>query len=146
MMSRTLLLVVAVVVGSSEVAFARDHLELVCSAVASPADGGEKMPVFVHFFESRAKDGESRDEVLSSVYQGRLFQGRHVNKAAGSSTNAPIVLKTGKRVRFRGTYTLVGPPKAYVLSLKGQLTDDPSARKVTYREVALDLPCVDLSI
>jgi hypothetical protein len=146
MTSRSLLLVVVLVAGSSNVAFARDHLELVCSAVASPADGGEQMPVFIHFFESRASDGESRDEVLSNIYQGRLFQGKRVNKSEPYSTNAPIVLKDGKRVRFRGTYTLGGPPDAHVMRLKGQLTDDPSARKVTYREVTVDLPCVDLSI
>ena len=146
MTSRSLLLVVALVTASSNVAFARDHLELVCSAVASPADGGEKMPVFIHFFESRASDGESRNEVLSNIYQGRLFQGKHLNKSEPYSTDAPIVLKDGKRVRFRGTYTLVGPPDAYTMKIKGQLTDDPSARKVTYREVAVDLPCVDLSI
>ena len=143
---RAMWLVIALVAGSSNVAFARDHLELVCSAVASPADGGEKMPLFIHFFESRASDGESRDEVLSNVYQGRLFQGKRLNKSAGNSTNAPIILRAGTRIRFRGTYTLVGPVGAYVMKLEGKLTDDPSARKVTYREVTVALPCVDLSI
>ncbi len=144
-MSRSLLLVLAFVAGSSKVAFARDHVELVCAAVASPADGGEKMPVFIHFYEHRASDGESREETLSNIYQGRLFQGKHVNKVE-YSTDAAIVLKDGKRVRFRGTYTLVGASDKYTLKLRGQLTDDPSARKVTYREVAVDLPCVNLSI
>lgn len=145
MTSRSLLLVLALVAGSSNVAFARDHLELVCAGLASPADGGEKMPVFIQFFESRARDGESRDETLSNIYQGHLFQGKRVNKTGSSSTNAALVLKEGKRVRFRGTYTLAGSGGSYTLTLRGQLTDDPSARKVTYREVAVDLPCVDLS-
>jgi hypothetical protein len=121
-------------------------MELVCSAVASPADGGEKMPVFIHFFESRARDGESRDEKLSNIYQGRLYQGAHVNKSGGKSVDVPIVISAGKRVRFRGTYTLAGPPESYTLRLTGKLTEDPMAKKVEYREVAVDLPCVDLSI
>ena len=126
-------------------AFARDHQELVCSGIAEPPDV-ERMPIFIHFFESRAKDGESRDEHLSSVYQGKLFQAARVNKTGNPSKDAPIVLKSGKQVRFNGKYTLEQIGDTWTMKLVGKLTADPSAKKVELTEITVSLPCVDLSI
>jgi hypothetical protein len=126
-------------------AFARDHQELVCSGIAEPKDV-ERMPIFVHFFESRAKDGESRDERLSSVYQGKLFQGARVNKSGDPSKDAPITLSSGKQTRFKGTYTLEHTGDTWTMKLAGKLTADPSAKKPEYTDITVALPCVDLSI
>lgn len=146
MQSRSLLLVCALSAASTRDAIAADHLELVCSAVVTPTDGGDKLPLFIHFFEARASDGESRNETLSSIYQGRIFQGKRLNKSGDFSTDAPIVLKAGKNVRFRGTYTLARSANQYTMKVRGKLTDDPSARKPTFRDVSAELACVELSI
>ena len=121
-------------------------MELACSAVAEAKDGGEKMPLFIHLLDSRSSDGASRDETLSNIYQGKLFQATHVNKSAGFSKAAPIVLKAGKAIRFRGTYTIEKASGEYQLKLTGELNDDPSTRKAAYRDVAATLTCVNLSI
>jgi hypothetical protein len=138
------LLVAAAVLGFSHVAHARDHMELVCSAVGDPKDGGDKIPLFIHMFESRASDGESRDEVLSTIYQGVLFQATHLNKTGGFSTKVKISLDNGKTTRFRGTYSLVQAGNGYALKLAGEVKDEPSAKEV--RAVTATLKCVDLSI
>lgn len=140
------LVVVALVVGSGSVAFARDHLELVCSAVVDAKDGGERVPLFVHLFEHRSADGVSRDETLSNIYQGKLFQATRINKSGDFSANAPIVLTSGKAIRFRGKYTLAPADDTYMLMLDGVLAEDPFARKPMFREVTATLTCVDLSI
>lgn len=125
---------------TASVAHARDHTELVCAAVIDAKDGGDKVPLFVHFFESRAADGQSRNEVLSTVYQGQLFQGRHLNKSADPESRVPIVLGAKKRVRFRGMYTWTGTK----LTLEGKVFDDPA--KKAARDVTAELICTDLSI
>jgi len=146
-MSRLWCFVIAVfLLGGSQLAFARDHMELVCSAVAEPADGSENQPLFIHFFESRAKDATSRDEVASTIYQGKLFRSSWLNKSDGLAKAAPLVLKAGTQVRFRGTYSLVQTNSSYALEVVGKLTADPRARKPVYHDVKLSLPCVDLSI
>jgi opacity protein-like surface antigen len=138
------LLVAAAVLGFSHVAHARDHMELVCSAVGDAKDGGDKIPLFIHMFESRASDGTSRDEVLSTIYQGVLFQASHLNKTGGFSTKVKISLDNGKATRFRGTYSLVQAGNGYALKLAGEVNDEPSAKE--FRAVTATLKCVDLSI
>ena len=128
-------------------AHARDPLELVCSGVAmKPADGGEQIALFFHFFESRANDGTSRDEYLSTIYQGRLFKGHYLNKH--NKRNTAIVLKNAARVRFDGTYAVdnkqaTGP---YTIHIVGTIHMDPSDNKGNYRAVDETLPCTDISI
>jgi hypothetical protein len=117
----------------------------VCSAVADAKDGGDRIPLFIHFFESRSSDGESRDERLSTIYQGALFQATRVNKSGGSSKEAPIVLKSGTAIRFRGTYTVENASGHYVVKLSGEVNDMPFAGK-EFRSVKAALTCVDLSI
>ena len=89
-----------------------------CSAVADAKDAGDKIPLFVHLFENRSADGVSRDETLSTIYQGALFQATRVNKSGTFST--------GK--------------------LSGEVNDQPSEQKPTFRAAAASLTCVDLSI
>jgi hypothetical protein len=137
-------LVAAAVLGFSHVAHARDHMELVCSAVGDAKDGGDKIPLFIHMFESRASDGTSRDEVLSTIYQGVLFQASHLNKTGGFSTKVKISLDNGKTTRFRGTYSLVQAGNGYALKLAGEVNDEPSGKE--FRAVSATLKCVDLSI
>jgi len=140
------LIAAALVLGSAHVAHARDHMELVCSAVADAKDGGDKIPLFIHMFENRAADGESRDEMLSTIYQGVLFQATHTNKTGGFSTKVKITLVNGKNIRFRGTYSLVQAGEGYALKLAGEVNDDPSAKKAEFRAASATLKCVDLSI
>jgi len=80
MRSNAWLVMVLTMLGAPSVALARDHLELVCSGVVtSPKDGGERIPLFFHFFDSRASDGASRDHRLSTIYQGKMFQAHYLN-------------------------------------------------------------------
>jgi hypothetical protein len=147
MKSSSVLVATALIIGSGTVAFARDHMELVCATVAEAKGGGDKVPLFIQMFENRAADGTSRDETLSTVYQGKLFQATRVNRSGGFSKDAPLVLSSGKAIRFRGTYTLLHTASgAYALKLVGKVNEDPPARAVTFREVTATLPCVDLSI
>jgi hypothetical protein len=137
-------LAVTLLLGFAHVAHARDHMELVCSAVGDAKDGGDKIPLFIHMFESRASDGTSRDEVLSTIYQGVLFQATHLNKTGGFSTKVKISLDNGKTTRFRGTYSLVQAKNGYALKLAGEVNDEPSAKE--FRSVTATLACTDLSI
>ena len=146
MKPRLALVVAALTLGSGRVAFARDHMELVCTAVAVATDSGDKISLFIHLFENRSSDGRSRDETLSTIYQGKLFQAARVNRSGGLSTDAAIVLKSGSEIRFRGTYTLVSAGDGYVLKLKGEVNDDPRAKKPAFRAAAASLTCADLSI
>jgi len=133
-------LVAALLLAPASVAHARDHAELVCTAVVDIKDGGDRVPLFIHLFESRAAGGQHRDEVLSTVYQGQLFQGQHLNKSAGQERRVPIVLSNKKRVRFRGTYSWSGMK----LTLEGKVFDDPDTKVA--RDVTAHLTCTDLSI
>ena len=119
------ILIAALMISGRGVAFARDHQELVCSVVVQPKDGGEKMPVFIHFFEHRAADGTSREETLSNIYQGALFQATRLNSTADFSKNASIVLTSGTSIRFRGKY-IVGP--AAVERLRDEARRRPQRR------------------
>lgn len=139
-------LAAAALLGLTHVAHARDHMELVCSAVADAKDGGDHIPLFIHMFESRAADGTSRDEVLSTIYQGVLFQADHSNKTGGFSTKVEITLVNGKATRFRGTYSLAQAGDGYALKLAGEVNEDPSAKNGEFRAVTGTLKCVDLSI
>jgi hypothetical protein len=129
---------------TASTAYARDHMELVCSAVADTKP--ERTPMFVHFFEHRANDGVSRVERLSTIYQDVHFRASSTNKTADFSKDVPLVLKAGNRVRFRGTYSLVKTGDTFSLKLAGKVSVDPSAKKPDSTEVAVELPCVDLSI
>src|SRR5450631_3066871 len=111
------LFALALLVAFTNVAHARDHMELVCSAVGAPKDGGEKVALFVHMFEHRADDGTSRDEELSTIYQGKLFTAEHRNKTGNLSKDVKFSLANGKAIRFRGTYTLESDGDHYVLKL-----------------------------
>jgi hypothetical protein len=137
-------LAVMLLLGSAHLAHARDHMELVCSAVADSKDGGDKIPLFIHMFENRASDGTSREETLSTIYQGALFQATHLNKTGGFSTKVKVTLVNGKAIRFRGTYSLVQKGERYGLKLDGEVNDDPSAKE--FRKVSATLECKDLSI
>jgi len=140
------LVTAGLLVAFANVAHARDHMELVCSAVGDAKDGGDKVPLFIHMFESRASDGESREEVLSTIYQGVLFQASHINKTGNLSSGVKVSLEHGKGIRFRGKYTLASAKDGYVLKLAGEVNDLPSEGNGSFRAVTATLKCVDLSI
>lgn len=131
------LIVVATLVLGARAAHARDHQELVCAGVAAAKDGGEGMPVFIHFFESRAKDGESRDEVSSTEVAGKLYTSKWLNKTGDFAKDAPLTLKAGNRVYIKGKYSVVQSGDSYTLKITGKLDK---------RDLDATLPCTDLSI
>ncbi len=148
--SKVWLATVITILGAPGVAAARDHAELVCSGVTTPKpnDGGDRIALFFHFFESRARGGVHRDEWLSTIYQGRMFQGHHLNKAGGPGSGGPIVLKQNTQIRFQGNYTVdykggTSPPTLHVV---GKVNEDPAAKRATFRDIDETLTCVDLSI
>lgn len=146
---------VAATVLMSLTAQAKDSQLLSCSGIVSAVDDPSlQFGLSLTFFEGRASDGESRNEVLSVVYQNKLFQGRHLNQSASFSKNAPLVLEDTldpSSILFQGTYTLIqkqsrGAP-SYSLLLKGRLTDNPSAQTSSeeFFKIETVIPCRDLS-
>jgi len=147
MRSNAWLVTVLTMLGAPSVALARDHLELVCSGVVtSPKDGGERIPLFFHFFDSRASDGASRDQRLSTIYQGKMFQAHYLNK--DEKSDVAIVLKRAEQVRFKGAYAVdnKGGNGPFTLHVVGKINEAPSAKRPAYREVDEMIPCIDLSI
>ena len=137
-------LLAAAVLLAPTAAFARDSTQYVCSAVvAKPADKGEPLGLFVHFYEHRATDGESREEILDTVYQAKLFQGIHLNK----DDKAPVAiqLKAGTAKYFDGKYQLELKGGKATLHVVGKVIVDPTDAK-SGRAIDAKLPCVDLSI
>jgi len=136
----------------SRSALARDSQELVCSGSAKLLyqDGtSEKLPFFVSLLDSRAEDGMARNQTLSTVYQGDLFQGHYLNVLGGNPKNAPIELRNPahpEQVLLKGQYTLVETSGSYAIYLSGLATDDPShTADPEFGSVTAKLPCVDIS-
>lgn len=145
-MKRLFLVALLLLVPTS--AHARDSLQLVCTGIVmKPADGGERIALFFHFFESRAADGVSRDEYLSTIYQGQLFQGHYLNKGK-DKMGAAIVLENAAHVRFDGKYTVDNKrgTAPYTMHVIGRINELPSEVKASYRAVDEILSCTDLSI
>jgi hypothetical protein len=142
----TLALTLFAVAGSARTAAAGDALKLVCSALVRPTDGGSQLGVFVHFIEHRASDGASRDEHVSTIYQGTLFTAKTRNKSGAPANQTPVAMTAGKRTVYRGTYSLVQDHKAgtWMMHLAGSFDENPTGKPVK-RPIDVDLPCVDIS-
>jgi hypothetical protein len=81
----------------SGTAFARDSSRYVCSAVAAyQAEGSDsQIGVSIDFFDSRAENGSARKYVLSSIYQGKLFQGAMIDRGETFGQGS-IAMKNGQ--------------------------------------------------
>ncbi|HLH89690.1 MAG TPA: hypothetical protein VKX28_14650 [Xanthobacteraceae bacterium] len=128
-------------------ALARDSTRQVCSAIAEFRDGDAttKIAVSIDFYDSRDPGGsDGRKYVLSSIYQGKLFQGSMIDKSDkfGEGT---ITLKNGRSELYAGKFKLEQQKDdSYVMALDGRINEDPTASRKLY-PIKAKLPCVNLS-
>ncbi len=126
---------------------ARDSARYVCSAVTEITVEGapEKLGVSIDFFDSRAENGNARKYVLSTVYQGKLFQGSVIDRGEVFGTGT-IAMKNGQTQFYVGKFKLEQQQDdSYTMVLDGKVNDDPAAGKKLY-PIKAKLPCVDLSV
>lgn len=131
----------------SGTAFARDSSRYVCSAVAAyQVEGADsQIGVSIDFFDSRAEGGSARKYVLSSIYQGKLFQGSVIDRGETFGQGS-ITLKNGQSELFVGKFKLEQQKDdSYVMAIEGKINDDPAAGKKLY-PIKAKLPCVNLSV
>jgi hypothetical protein len=128
-------------------AFARDSARYVCSAVASfRAEGADtQIGISIDFFDSRAEGGNARKYVLSSIYQGKLFQGSMIDRSDKFGEGS-VSLKSGKSELYVGKFKLEAEnDNNYAMAIDGKINDDPNSGKKLY-PITAKLPCVNLSI
>ena len=128
-------------------AFARDSSRYVCSAVVEyQADGASsQIGVSIDFLDTRAENGDARRYQLSSVYQGKLFQGAMIDRSENYGQGT-ITLRNGESQLYVGRFKLEQrSDDSYVMVLDGKINDDPAAGKTMY-PIKGRLPCVDLSV
>jgi hypothetical protein len=127
-------------------ALARDSSRYVCSAVATFQDEGSdsQIGISIDFYDSRAEGGSARKYVLSSIYQGKLFQGSVIDRSEKFGEGS-ISLRNGQTELFVGKFKLE-PQKddTYVMAIDGRLNEDP-AYSSKLHPIKARLPCVDLS-
>lgn len=128
-------------------AFARDSEHLVCTGYMAAQPDPDNYGLAIQFDDGRASDGESRYEVLSSVWAGNLYQGSETNKSGDYPANHAIVLKartgSAKTSFFRGTYSITEGGKKLVL--KGLFNTDPTMPSSKPTAISTTLDCVDIS-
>lgn len=139
----------AMLIGLTSPAFARDSAHLVCSGFMSSTPGNDNYGIAVLFDEYRAGDGQSRQEILSSVWQTDLYQGSRMNRNDGFGKNGSIVLAAkddSKKIFFSGKYNLVQNTKnqSYALQLNGRINLEPTANAPTDK-INTSLKCVNIS-
>jgi hypothetical protein len=130
----------------SSAAFARDSSRIVCSGIAEYGATGnlDKIGVSMDFLERRAGSGGNREIILSSIYQGKLFQGSMINTS--DEFQGRIVMKNGASQFYAGGFKLMpGQDGKYTMILDGKINDDPSGGN-TLAPIKARLSCVDLSI
>ena len=128
-------------------AFARDSSRYVCSAVVEyQAEGASsQIGVSIDFLDTRAENGDARKYQLSSVYQGKLFQGVMIDRSENFGRGT-IKLRNGESQLYDGKFKLEQQSDdSYVMVLDGKINDDPAAGRTMY-PIKGRLPCVDLSV
>ena len=104
----------------------------------------DKIGVSMDFLERRAGSGGNREITLSSIYQGKLFQGSMINTS--DEFQGRIVMKNGASQFYAGGFNLMsGQDGKYTMILDGKINDDPSGGN-TLAPIKARLSCVDLSI
>jgi hypothetical protein len=129
-----------------DIALARDSSRYVCSGVADLGGDGEKLGISMDFFDSRAAGGAARKYVLSSIYQGKLFQDAIIDRSDNFG-QGKVTLKSGRSRFYSGSFKLEQQQggDGYVMSIEGKITNDPTGGGKLY-PVKAKLPCVDLSV
>jgi hypothetical protein len=125
---------------------ARDSARYVCSAIVElRVEGGSRqIGISIDFFDGRAESGDARKYTLSSIYQGKLFQGTVIDRS-DKFGQGRIALKNGRSELYVGSFKLEKQRSdSYAMSLDGMINDDPARGKMLY-SIKTRLPCVDLS-
>jgi hypothetical protein len=128
-------------------AIARDSSRYVCSAVVEyQAEGAlSRIGVSIDFLDTRAEKGDARRYQLSSIYQGKLFQGIMIDRSENFGRGT-IKLRNGESQYYDGKFKLEQQSDdSYIMVLEGRINDDPAAGKTMY-PIKARLPCVDLSV
>ena len=125
-------------------ALARDSSHLIC---AGPITA--RYQIAVQFDEARA-NGESRIEVLSSVWAGNLYQGSRINTGNGFGENGTVVMAAKndpRKVFYRGRYNFVRDAESggYKLQLKGKWNMSPVDSSAPFEFISATLDCSDIS-
>jgi len=147
MTTRIAAAVAALVLSLPGAALARDSSRYVCSGVvAFRAEGADtQIGISIDFFDSRAENGSARKYVLSSIYQGKLFQGSMIDRSDNFGQGS-ISLKNGKSELFAGKFKLEPQQDdRYVMAIDGKINDDPADGKNQF-PITAKLPCLNLSI
>jgi hypothetical protein len=125
---------------------AADSFRAVCSGFAELQSGGAtaKMGVSIDFVDVRFGSSNGRYTV-SSIYQGRLFQGSIIDRS-GSGYQGKITLRNSSRQFFVGSFKLdADQSQTYNMVIDGKLNQDPSSGNVLLPGKAT-MPCVNLSM
>jgi hypothetical protein len=146
------LLALLAVVSFAMPALARDGVHLSCSGfMTGPQHDPDNYGIVVDFMEGRASDGESRNETLSMIWAGDLYQATRLNKSDVMGSLSKIILTSKdqkKTLFFKGTYQLLPAAGAQAdskMELKGVLNETPYEKTASNSKVATVLTCVDLS-
>lgn len=135
-----------VLLGISGSAFARDSSHLVCTGFVG--EDGDKYGIAILFDDTRASDGESRNETLSTVWAGELYQGVRVN-SDDLGRKGPITMthkERSEQVFFSGEYELIQTRSgAYRLGINGEINLSPTTETSSSIPVATTLKCTDIS-
>jgi hypothetical protein len=133
------LLILSLALSAATPALARDSSHTSCSGYLPLVNAADpKIGLAFQIDNSRSSTGNGRDEIVSVVYQGVLFQGK------AKADNQIVLKQVGhpERVLFKGTYSTDGG----ALEISGQLSQDPSDPAFGFSPTQAELPCIDLSI
>lgn len=132
-------------------ALARDSSHLICAGFMAATPGSDNYGFAVQFDESRAESGESRNEMLSTVWAGKLYQGVRLNNNDDFGKNGTISMAAANstsEIFFKGSYELIQSRASksypYKLKLKGQMNLSPSDA-LSLQQVSTTLNCLDIS-
>lgn len=143
------LFITAAILMISVPAIARDSSHFVCSGFMTSQPGPDNYGISIQVDEYRAAYGDTRAELLSSVWAGNLYQGIRLNENNGIAFSGEIVMASksnAKEVFYAGTYKLAQDTEGkYLLKLDGQLNLNPKDASLLKETVSTTLPCVNIS-
>ena len=124
--------------------FARDSMHLVCAGFMEQEPGPSNYGISVIFDEYRS-DGSIRNESLSSVFAGNLYQGINIDSDWGEKQSITIASKAdSKYIFFKGQYQVISNTNGkYELTLVGQMNLEPDGS--AGEDISTTLGCVDIS-
>jgi hypothetical protein len=148
-MKKTLLASFGLLLVLTGSALARDSAHYVCTGFIG--EKSDKYGIAIQFDEHRGHDGASRDEMLSAVWAGTLYQGIRNNQNDDFGQNGKIaMIDSAKETFFKGKYNLVSKVKsdgdsAWDLQLDGIFDLSPDGSESTPVKTSVLLSCIDIS-